>query len=115
MTLNLVAFDDVLTKKENWISPKYKKLYSTILPNKDYFVILKRYNTRSKETDYYLLLSDVMTPDKQWLDVIHNNGYNRYDLKDYWKELGVKGNKDVEINVSFVEGDDDMMLYYLDI
>ena len=115
MTLNLVAFDDVLIRNKNWISPTYKKFYSKTLPKMKYFTILKRYDPEKSETNFYLLLSNVITPDKVWRGIIHNPGYDKFDIKEYWNELGIKGNKDIEINITLEEGDDDMLLYYMDI
>ena len=113
--MNLNAYDDVTPINKNWISPRYKKFYSKTLPKYDFFTILKRYNKSESTTDYYLVLCNDTIPDKICCSIIHNPGYDKFDLTRFWKDLPIRGNKDIEVYLELEEEHEDYLVYYISI
>lgn len=114
--INLNAYDSVQIINKTWIDDKYKKLYSKVIPYKVFFTLLRRYNTKDKVYDYYLLISDKTDNAHVWDTAINNKTYVKYNIEPYWNILPTHKLRGVtEINIELVDSDDESQLYYLDI
>lgn len=117
--MNLNAYDNVEQKFEEgtWVNPKFKRLYSTELAKRIYFVFLKRYDIENNIYNYYIALLDNIPEDREFHAVIHTkHGISKLELKTIWdncplKNIKVKSN----ISIKHIEHTDDGDIYYLDI
>ncbi len=115
--MNLNQYDDIIEKKDTWINPVYKKLYSRTLEYKPYYTIVRRYVKQSASYDYFLIVSDSILEGKHMKSVIQeNNGLLKFDLKAYWNVLPVReSTKDVIVSTDIVEKESGMIIYKLSI
>ena len=114
--INYNLYDEVTPIHKNWIDTRYKIFYSRTMEYKTFYTILKKFNTRHQDVDYFLVLSDETTNEYRWGAVQRNPGKIKCDLKPYWKDINTsKLNGATEINVSVEEKADNAIVYYLDI
>lgn len=114
--INLNKYDNVTQLKNTWISRKYLRLYSRVIKYKPYFTICKRYNTKFKYYDYYLILFEVPPINTVYKKVICGK-YNilKFDLGLFWNKLPIPKEEDAEIDIELIEEDVDSIVYYLNI
>lgn len=114
--INLSAYDNVTIVHDTWIDSKYKRLYSKSIPYRPFFTLLKRYNNEDNRTDYYLVLSDEVTPDKVFKGVAKSpKKFLKFDLSTFWKDLDIGNIGVAEISYERVESADNADIYYLDL
>lgn len=114
--INYNLYDEVTPIHRNWIDERYKTFYSRTIPYKTFYTILKKFNTKHEDTDYYLVLSDETTGEFRWGAVQKNPGKIKCDLKPYWRDINTSKIHGVtEINISVEEEADNAVVYYIDI
>lgn len=118
MKLNLNLYDSVLPKYKTWINAKLKVLYSRVITYRNYFTILKKYDNKRSETNYYLVCSDERDDENQWSIVCKkSDSVIKMPLNNFWRHINVSNlNSDItEINIEVVDKADNAEIYYLDI
>lgn len=114
--MNYNAYDNINPIKQTWISPKYKTLYSRIIPYKPYYTILKRYNKTKGLNDFYLVITDNPDSNLLLLSTGKRGDVIKFKLSQFWNNLPIKDLKEnLEISFNIEEQSKDSIIYYLDI
>lgn len=113
--MNLSAYDVLETNIDNWIWTPYKTLYSKTLPFKKYYGFLCRYDTKYKDYDYFIVLSDDVI-DKEDLKCRQTNrtksGTVKLDVSGIWDYISGSITKvNHKVNITFVDKDDVLEIY----
>ena len=119
--MKLSSYGDALVtidKTRSWINVRHRIIFSREIKYRPYFNLSKRYNSTSKEYDYYLIVADYPVDDRRWLNTVRDN-YGRVKIRvigAIWCETILSNyKKDTNINITRIDGDDICDIYYLDI
>lgn len=116
--MNLNEFDTIKDAESGYkVIPKYKRLYTINIKFKPYYAILKKYNQKTNNTSYYLVLSDVIVDNMNFhtTNRYGNNGV-KIDLSSIWKDTILSTfNKETHINMFITDSDDTTVVYGFDI
>lgn len=119
--MNLNSYDDALTtidRTKTWVNIKYHVIFSREIKYRAYYNISKRYNNTTGEHDYFIIVADYPLDERKWCDKIIDN-YGRFKIyipDDIYKSTILSTfEKDTNINISHLEGDDICDIYYLDV
>lgn len=117
--MNLSAYDNVEHKFETgtWVNPKFKRLYSTEIKYRKYFVFLQKYNTELETTEYYLALTDELPKNYTYhFSIYTKDKVLKLNLKTVWDDSNFRNITDKSyLNYKLVQEDDNGEVYYLDI
>ena len=118
--MNLSAYDKItekVDKSKSWIHIKSKRLITREIKYRPYSTILKRYVPSCNIYEYYLVISDTTNNDCKFNKVfIDDYGRLKISLLSIWKELGLdKINKNINVNITIDNTQDDCEIYKLDI
>lgn len=115
--MNFNIFDSIDgKKKETWVNPRYKRLYSTVIKKYNYYCITKRFNSVTKSNDYYLLLTNETDDNFIWNTVGCKRNITKYSLANIWNVTKLKKYKSIEeVVLTKVDEDKNSAIYYIDI
>lgn len=116
--INLNAYDVLEPNIKYWIWIPRKIMYLKELKSRKYYSFLYRFNNEDKDYDYYLLLTDKETQNK---DIkLHRlnkttKGVFKIYLDSIWEQLKIQCDKtNLKINVFLEESNSKEELYKLD-
>lgn len=118
--MNLNAYDSItekINKNKTWIDIHKKQLISRELINRPYNCILKRYDSKTNITSYFIAMLDNPPENRKCKHTITDDyGRIKINLSSIWKEtylprLGCNCN----IMCNLVESDDDGDVYSIDV
>lgn len=117
--MNLNKYDTVNEIRNDGckVIPKYKRLYSYSIPFKPFYAIAKRYDTKCDVTSYYLILSNVILPNKDFhsTNKYGSNGI-KVSLADIWNISPLKSFvSEASIVLRKEDSDADTDVYLIDI
>ena len=118
--MNLSAYDKItekIDKSKSWIHIKTKKLITREIKYRPYSTILKRYVPSCNIYEYYLVISDTTNNECKFNKVLLDD-YNRLkiSLLSIWKETSLsKLTRNVNVNITLDDKQDDCEIYKLDI
>lgn len=118
--MNINAYDPVqekIDKQRTWVEVKRHRLLSRELPFRPYHIICKRYNTETRDNDYYIILLDDKPENRVYYKTQKDEfGRIKVNLKSIWSESTLKYiTKNENIAVFLEEHTDDGDIYKLDI
>ena len=116
--MNLSAYDGI--KQVNylgtWVDPRYKRMYSRVLPYYKFYSFAKKYNPIKQCTDFYLILHNELNTDLAIHSVYVNNNVMKIYLKDIWNETSLRYLTYISnITLTLEDKQDDCVIYFLDI
>lgn len=109
---------DAIEKKHSktYVDPKYKKLYTNEISIRKFYSFGKRYNPNTKENEFYLILSNDTTDDRNWHSITTRKGLYNFQLFPIWRDSNLNYlNEITDITLRKVDEDADTIVYYLDI
>ena len=91
--MNLNNFDIVkanINKKKTWVDCNKKILYSREIKKRQYYIILKKYNPTTNNTDFYIMTFDDICYEIECKPLIQD-AYNRIKIyiNDIWLETNL--------------------------
>lgn len=115
----LQQYDDVgtiLDKTKSWINFKTKKLFSREIKFKPFVAIRKRYNTEISDYEYFLIMCDNKPEIGSSIRCEYDDfGRVKFSICSIWKEiitsLSIKDSNDFNINIEYLESDEDSDTY----
>lgn len=116
--MNLNAYDDIIEKVDKtktWVDIKNKTILSREIKYRPYVSLLKRYNIKSKCYEYYIALLLNRPLNKTSFRTLKDN-YGRVKIRvgQIWAETSLnKLNKDNNIDIKFIEQQEDGEIYRL--
>lgn len=113
----LSTYDAVEQKHtRSYIDPCYKKLYSNEISYRKYYSFGKRYNAKFHKDDYYLILSNDTTDDRNWHSVTQRKNMYNFTLSPIWSDSSLQYLKETtDIYIRKEDEDEESVVYYLDI
>ena len=118
--MNLSAYDAInekVNKQKSWINIKKKTLLSREITHRAYTVLIKRYDTETNTSSYYVAVTNTAPTDRQYKPLkVDDYGRVKISLTSIWNEtyLG-QLDRDCNILVTCVECGNDGDIYLLDI
>lgn len=115
--MNLIAYDMVEPNiyLNTWISPIYKKCYSRTIEYHKYYCFLKRFDNKTKSTDWFIALLDNKQDNVIYHSTIRNKeNLIKIDLLPIWYKtslINIKENS--ELILEEVQKDNDGIVYQL--
>ena len=116
--MNLNAYDDIIEKVDKtktWVDVKKKTILSREIKYRPYVSLLKRYNIKYRVDEYYIALSLNKPENKTSCKTLKDN-YGRVKIRigQLWNDTSLnKFNKDSNIDIEFVEQQEDGEIYSL--
>lgn len=118
--MNLNAYDNVepyLDRKKTWVCPVHKILYSREIVKRRYTLLSKRFNPKTSDTDFYIIMLDERPIDRKVsISYVDDFGRLKINISSIWNKTSLKHIKTKSnINIEHIEHTDDGDIYYLDI
>ena len=118
--MNLSAYDNVepiLNKQKTWVCPVHKILYSREIAKRKYALLSKRFNPKTNDTNFYLIMLDDYPIDRKVSrSYVDSFGRLKINIAAIWTETSLRRIKTKSnINIEHTEHTDDGDIYYLDI
>ena len=118
--MNINAYDNVeptLNKQKTWVCPVHHILYSREIAKRRYALLTKRFNPKTNDTYYYIIMLDDYPVDRKVSkSYVDSFGRLKINISAIWNETSLRYIKTKSnINIEHIEHTDDGDIYYLDI
>ena len=118
--MNINAYDNVeptLNKQKTWVCPVHHILYSREIAKRRYALLSKRFNPKTNDTNYYIIMLDYYPVDRKVSkSYVDSFGRLKINISAIWNETSLRYIKTKSnINIEHTEHTDDGDIYYLDI
>lgn len=118
--MNLNAYDNIkekIDKTKTWVDIRKKTLLSREIKYRPYVSLLKRYNPKLRVNEYFIaLLLNPPSNRNSSRPIKDNFGRIKIRLGTIWNETNLKElDEDSNINIEFVEQEEDGEIYRLDV
>lgn len=112
----MLEYDELNIKRNDYISPKYKKLYSTTISPAFGYNLITRYNNIYKSYDYYIIVFKNKPNNMIAYSMKSSNNVTKLSLAIWWNKLPIKNEKeDIEVSLDITEDNDDYTIYKLNL
>lgn len=120
MSINLNEYDITsikIDKTKTWIDIARKKLISKEIKVRKYNCICKKYNTDTKEYEYFIIMLDTPPTDRRsHKTFVDDYGRIKINLSTIWNESCLANyKKDTNIDLLLVDSEDDGDVYKLNL
>ena len=118
--VNFNIYDDAnkkLDRTKTWVNVKYKQIISREIKFHKYTSLVYRYSVSSDTYTYFIIVSDEKPTNISSFNTFIDD-YGRFKIKvdSIWNKTILKTfEKDTNINITHVDGDDTSDVYELDI
>lgn len=112
----MLLYETLNINKKDYISPIYKKLYSTTIKYSFGYTLVRKYN-REEECYYFYIIAFKHKPNNITVYSMKKEGTQvKIPLSMWWNKLPIQDNKeDVEVDITIDEDTNDYTAYRLNI
>uniref|UniRef100_A0AAU8MJZ9 Uncharacterized protein n=1 Tax=Geladintestivirus 1 TaxID=3233133 RepID=A0AAU8MJZ9_9CAUD len=114
--MNFTTYDNVNSKRldrtKTWINPRYKQVFSAEIKYKNYYQIIVRYNTNTKENEYFVAFMDNKDEDNKSCR-IDELGRTRFSIANIWNDFCNNITKETNIKLNYEESFDNVDIFRL--
>lgn len=118
--MNLNAYDNItetIDKTKTWVDIRRKQLISREITYRPFTCILKRYNSKTNITSYFIALLDNPPKDRTYKrTILDDYGRIKINLSSIWKETYLNQlESNCNVICELIESDRDGNVYFLDV
>ena len=118
--MNLNAYDNItetINKTKTWVDIRRKQLISREITYRPFTCILKRYNSTTNITSYFIALLDNPPKDRTYKrTILDDYGRIKINLSSIWKETYLNQlESNCNVICELIESDRDGNVYFLDV